>query len=52
VIFDNDPRLTGSIAFNEFRNEVVQMKQLPSMHGNVKREGNDWSDLAEVKIKA
>jgi putative DNA primase/helicase len=52
VIFDLDPRLKGTIALNEFRAEPMQMKPLPGMRAKVKPEGIEWSDLAEVKIKA
>jgi predicted P-loop ATPase len=51
VIFDNDPQLVGALAFNEFRNEVVQMKKLPGMPEAIRKEGSEWSDTAEVMIK-
>jgi putative DNA primase/helicase len=52
VLFDLDPRLKGTIAYNEFRAEPVQLKPLPDMHSKIKAGGNVWTDLAEIKIKA
>jgi putative DNA primase/helicase len=52
ILFDLDPRLKGTIARNEFRAETVQLRPLPGMHSKIKAEGNEWTDLAEIKIKA
>jgi putative DNA primase/helicase len=52
ILFDLDPRLKGTIARNEFRAETVQLKPLPGMHSKIEAEGNEWTDLAEIKIKA
>jgi putative DNA primase/helicase len=52
VIFDLDPRLKGTIALNEFRAEPMQMRPIPGMRAKIKTEGNEWTDSAEIHVKA
>jgi predicted P-loop ATPase len=51
IIFDNDPQLVGSLAFNEFRNDVVLMKKLPGLREAIKKDGSEWTDTAELMVK-
>jgi putative DNA primase/helicase len=51
-IFNRDPLLKGTIAWNAFRAEDVVVRPLPRMQSTIKAGGNEVTDPAEVMIKA
>lgn len=52
LILENDPKLAGVVAHNQFTAELLQMRPIPDMKLRVPEGGALWSDLAELKIAA
>lgn len=51
LLLDNDPKLSGCIAYNEFTADYVQLKPIPGLAREIPENGRLWDDLAEVNLK-
>lgn len=51
LLIDNDERLKGCIAFNEFTRDHLLMRPIPGLPRVVPADGLLWDDLFEVSIK-
>ena len=47
----HDPVIAGSFGFNEFTSEICQRRPLPNLPVRSKRDGDIWSDSADIWVK-
>jgi putative DNA primase/helicase len=51
-IFDNDPRLSGCVVYNEFLSDLLQVRRMPGFAHDPLKQGSPWTDDADLALKS